>query len=73
MKMSPNKYGRYKSIIVLGCDHAGLQPHFQRLEDELNRTVNTIDDPRVVKFYLSEMLRSSIEWRNVYALPDARK
>jgi hypothetical protein len=60
--MATRKYGRYQSIIVLGCDHAGLRPKFQSLEDEINRAVNAMEEPRRVQEYLEHMRAESAFW-----------
>jgi hypothetical protein len=61
-QMTTTQKPRIPSMVVLSCDHAGLQPHFQRLEDEIRRTIATIDDPKVVVAYLHCLWTASQEW-----------
>lgn len=53
-------------MIVLGSDHAGLKPAFQRLENELVRTFNRIDDPLAVVQYLKYLQAQSMWWLQVH-------
>ncbi len=49
-------------MVVLSCDHAGLRPEFQRLEDEMREALGRIDGAREVREYLKYMLSSSRFW-----------
>jgi hypothetical protein len=50
-------------MIVLSCDHGGLMPSFQRLEDEIRRALDRLDDPRQVREYMEFMRAVSERWR----------
>ena len=71
--MATRKYGAWQSIIVLGCDHGGLMPFFQRLEDAINRTVNALPDAQDVRDYLEAMRRESGIWFDSYQARKSQK
>ena len=63
----------WKAIIVLGCDHAGLRPEFQLLEDEFVRAVNACHTPRDMMHYLREIRVASKLWREVHNAREREK
>lgn len=63
--MSTTQKPKIGPMIVLQCDHAGLQPMFQRLEDEMRRVIGQLEDAREVKLYLTELRQASILWSTV--------
>jgi len=54
--------------IVISSEHAGLRPHFQRLEAEMLRVLARTDDPRAACEYARAMRFASIEWFKARAL-----
>lgn len=59
--------------IVISSDHAGLRPHFKRLEAEVMHVLARVDDPRDVRDYLDMMIMRSKVWGESYdSLPTRR-
>ena len=56
--------GKYnwKVMIVLSCDHAGLQPRFQALEDDMRQVISMLPEVRMVADYIAQMRKVSHEW-----------
>ena len=50
--------------IVIASSHAGLAPHFRRLEEEILRVLARVDDPREVREYLKALKWASLMWMN---------
>lgn len=71
--MKPKYRNDFQVIIVLGCDHAGLRPEFQTLEDEMVRTVAVLHDAREVMHWLREMRAASKLWLAVHQARDLEK
>lgn len=64
--MSKLSGNRWQAMIVLGTDHAGLKPGFQRLEDQLRHALEGLEDPRMVREHLSFLIARSQEWMARY-------
>src|ERR1700730_2746752 len=54
-QMSTSSERGWTAHLVLSSEHAGLRPHFKRLEDEFYRALARIDEPRDVRDYIQEM------------------
>ena len=52
--------------IVIASSHAGLAPHFRRLEEEILRVLARVDDPRDVVRYLKVIRESSHDWLDTF-------
>jgi hypothetical protein len=63
----------WKAMIVLGCDHAGLKSHFQRLENEMRQALSQLYDPRDVALYLDCLRDWSQNWLRDHAERQAKK
>jgi len=63
----------WKAMIVLGCDHAGLRPEFQMLEDELVHAVGECHTARDMMHYLREIRAASKLWREVHHARELQK
>lgn len=53
--------------LVIACEHAGLRPYFQGLQDEMYHALARIDDPRKVVDYLRWLRGASAAWLQVNA------
>ena len=60
-------------MIVLGCDHAGLRPEFQMLENELVRAVGEFMRSHDVMRYLREIQNASKLWVSVHHAREREK
>lgn len=60
--MSTRGKPKIDMMIVLGTDHAGLKPSFQRLEDEMRRAIARFEDTRLIESYLRVMTNASKSW-----------
>lgn len=56
-------------MVVMSCEHAGLAVAFRDLENEMNRVLCEVEDPRRVREYLKDLLQCSKVWdaENRYA------
>lgn len=53
--------GRFKVMVNMSSDHAGIAAELKRLEREIYRVVAHVDDPRKLRDYLQVMeLRSKV-------------
>ena len=70
--MEPN---RFKVMIALSSDHAGIAEELKRLEREIYYVVARIEDGRHVRDYLQALGRASYHWHqaNPHAAPWERK
>jgi hypothetical protein len=59
--------------LVFSCEHAGLRPHFKRLENSLYSVLARVDDTRDVVAYLRFMRVQSEAWLGLYAIREAEK
>lgn len=53
---------RFKMIIALSSDHAGIASELKKLEREMYRVIARIDDARAVRNYLETMREHSEDW-----------
>ncbi len=60
-------------MIVLQCDHAGLQPLYQKLEDEMRRVIASMDEPRQMRDYVDMLMWRSREWFTTHRDSESRK
>lgn len=56
------KPDRWKATIVLSSDHAGINRELASLESGLLRILASIDDPRKVRDFLSDVKQEMIAW-----------
>jgi hypothetical protein len=59
--------------LVISSEHAGLKPHFKRLEAAMYHALAVIDDPRDVVQYLRYLQASSAAWLDTCTNDGARK
>lgn len=53
---------RFKMMVTLSSDHAGVAKELKRLEREIYRVVARIEDPRHVRDYLVRLACASSLW-----------
>ena len=66
-------YNRWKVILGMSSDHAGINGELGRLRTELYRVLAQVEDPRHVKHYLMALRRASREWRQIMAAADIER
>ena len=59
--------------IVIASGHAGLSPHFRRLEEEVLHVLARVDDPRDVVRYLKVIRAASHDWLDTFNAESSNK
>ena len=54
--------GRFKVMVNMSSDHAGIAAELKKVEREIYRVVARVDDARQLRGYLEEMRAESAAW-----------
>lgn len=69
-----NKFdGRFKTVIAMGSDHAGINRELDRLESAMYRTLAQLRDARQVRAWLHFMRSASAGWFTAYKAREGLK
>ena len=54
--------GRFKVMVNMSSDHAGIAAELKKLEREMYRVIAHVDDPRKLRDYIERLGAESQQW-----------